>query len=162
MKKISIIVAVDENWLIGKQDSLPWHLPADLRHFKEITTGHTVIMGRKTHDSIGKPLPNRINVIITRGDQVIPGCITVNSPEKALEASPEENDIFIIGGAQIFAQFMPLAQKMYLTQIHHKFNGDILFPKINLSEWREVERRDFDADDKNPYSYSFSIFERIN
>jgi len=160
MKKISIIVAVDENWIIGKKEGLPWKLPADLKHFKTLTTGHTVIMGRKTYDSIGKPLPDRINIVISRNNPNISDCINVSSVKEALEAAPDNQEIFIIGGAEIYNQFLPLTQKIYLTKIHHQFNGDIFFPKLNLYEWTEVERQIFEADEKNPYKYSFVILEK--
>ena len=160
IRQISIIVALDENNLIGKRGGLPWKLPADLKHFKEITTGHTIIVGMKTYKSIGKPLPNRTNIVISRNNQNIPGCITVKSVTEAIEAAPDNKGTFVIGGAEIYSQFLPLAQRIYLTQIHHRFEGDIFFPKLNLSEWREVERQDFDPDEKNPYKYSFVTLER--
>lgn len=161
MKKVSIIVAIDEKWLIGKKGGLPWRLPADLKHFKDLTTGHTVIMGRKTYDSIAKPLPNRINIVVSRtNDLNIPGCITVRSLKEALAAAPDNQEIFVMGGAEIYDQFLPLAQKLYLTQIHHQFDGDIFFPKLAPSEWTEVERQNFETDDKNQYKYSFVILEK--
>jgi dihydrofolate reductase len=163
MKDTSIIAAVDKNWLIGKRDSLtglPWYLPADLRHFQKTTTDQTVVMGRKTYDSIGKPLPNRTNIIISRSDILIPECITVKSTEEALRASPENQEIFIMGGAQIFEQFLPQVQKIYLTKIHHSFEGDIYFPKINFLEWEEIDRKDFGSDEKNKYNYSFIIYKK--
>lgn len=161
MKKISIIVAVDKNWLIGKRGGLPWRLPADLKHFQVLTTGHTVIMGRKTYDSIGKPLPNRINIVISRNDDLnIPGCITVKSMQEAIESSSNDQEIFVMGGAEIYSQFVPFTQKIYLTKIHHQFDGDIFFPKLDLSEWRETGRQDFEVDDKNQYKYSFLILEK--
>src|SRR3989344_1232938 len=156
MRKISIIVAIDENGLIGRRNGLPWKLPADLKHFKTLTSGHTVIMGRKTYDSIGKPLPNRTNIVVSKSDDLqIDGCITVKSPEEALKASLENQEIFVIGGAEIYRQFLPLAQTIYMTEIHNKFDGDIFFPTIDYDEWKEKERQDFEADDKNPYKYSF-------
>ena len=161
MRKISIIVAIDENGLIGKRNGLPWKLPADLKHFKTLTSGHTVIMGRKTYDSIGKPLPNRTNIVVSKSDDLqIDGCITVKSPEEALKASLENQEIFVIGGAEIYRQFLPLAQTIYMTEIHNKFDGDIFFPTIDYDEWKEKERQDFEADDMNLYKYSFITLER--
>ena len=161
MRKISIIVAIDENGLIGKRNGLPWKLPADLKHFKTLTSGHTVIMGRKTYDSIGKPLPNRTNIVVSRSDDLrIDGCIIVKSPEEALKASLENQEIFVIGGAEIYRQFLPLAQTIYMTEIHNKFDGDIFFPTIDYDEWKEKERQDFEADDMNLYKYSFITLER--
>ena len=162
MRKISIIVAVDKNWVIGKQGGLPWKLPADLKHFQDLTTGHTVVMGRKTYDSIGKPLPNRINIIVSRNNDLkISGCIVVKSVEEALGVSPNNQDIFIMGGGEIYRQSLPFAQIVYLTRIDYEFDGDIFFPELNSSEWQEVERKDFRADSNNPYGYSFLVFQGI-
>lgn len=161
MRKISIIVATDENWIIGKKNGLPWKLSADLKHFKALTTGHTVIMGRKTFDSIGKPLPERTNIIITRNsDFKVPDCIVVGSMEEALEASPDNDEIFVMGGAEIYKQFLPIVQTIYLTRIHHRFDGDISFPALNPADWKETRREDFDRDDKNPYRYTFLTLEK--
>lgn len=161
IRKISIIVAADENWLIGKQGSLPWKLPADLKHFRDLTTGNAVIMGRKTYDSIGRPLPNRTNIILSKNANLnIPGCVVVRSIEEALRAVPDDKEIFIMGGAEIYKQFLPFAQKICLTRVHHRFEGDIFFPKPGLSEWTEIERQDFKTDDKNLYDYSFITLER--
>jgi dihydrofolate reductase len=161
MIKISIIVALDENNLIGKRDGLPWRLPADLKHFQSLTTNHTVIMGRKTYDSIGRALPDRLNIVITKATKLtIPGCLVVKSPDEALNASPENSEVFIIGGAEIYRQFLPLAQTIHMTRIHNKFEGDIYFPSADFSEWETIEQKDFDADEKNPYKYSFLILKR--
>lgn len=159
--KISIIVAVDENWVIGKRGGLPWRLPADLKHFKTLTVGHTVIMGRRTYDSIGRPLPDRINIVLSASKNLsIPGCIMAKSIKEAIDFSPEDREVFIIGGAEIYNQFLPFVQRVYLTRIHYKFDGDIFFPKLDLSEWREIQREDFKSDDKNLYDYSFVILEK--
>lgn len=161
MRNVSIIVAVDKNWLIGRRGGLPWRLPADLRHFKSVTTGHTVIMGRKTYESIGKPLPNRFNIVITKQKgMTIPGCEVVDSAEEALRLSPEKREIFVIGGAEIYSRFLPLVDKIYLTRIDHSFEGDIFFPEINMSEWKEIEREDMKPDEKNPYPYSFIVIKK--
>lgn len=161
MKKISMIAAVDRNLTIGKKGGLPWKLPADLKHFQDLTTGHVVIMGRKTYDSIGKPLPNRTNIVISgKSNPNIPGCVVVASVEEALNKAPDNQEIFIMGGGEIYNQFLPFAQKLYLTKIDHQFDGDIFFPKLDSSEWKEVERRDFEPDDRNPYRYSFVIMEK--
>jgi len=162
MKKISIIVAIDDNGLIGKKDGLPWRLPADLRHFKLLTTGHTVIMGRKTFESIGKPLPNRLNVVVSRTENLqIPGCTVVRLPEEALHIAPDNQEIFVMGGAEIYSQFLPLANTIYLTRVYNRFEGDIYFPPIDFSEWQEMERQDFEPDDKNHYKYSFIVLKKI-
>ncbi len=168
MKKIpnvilSALVAMDVNRVIGKQNQLPWHLPADLKHFKELTTGHIIIMGRKTHVAIGKPLPNRINVILTRDKTFnAPHCLVVNSLEEALQcsASHEPKEIFIIGGADIYRQFLPYIQRIHLTVVHHAFDGDTFFPELRADVWQEGEQEYHAADEANHYAYSFSTWER--
>lgn len=154
--KISLIVAFDENRLIGNNNALPWHLPADLKHFKQITMGHHMIMGRKTFDSIGKPLPGRISIIITRkNDLKIEGCIVVNTLASALEICEGQEEVFIIGGAQIFDCTLPIATDLFITQIHHSFEGDTFFPEIPDADWEEVSRERNEPDEKNEWSYSF-------
>ncbi|MVN22283.1 dihydrofolate reductase [Mucilaginibacter arboris] len=157
---ISLIVAVAANNVIGKNNQLPWHLPADLKHFKRITTGHTVFMGRKTYDSIGKPLPNRKNVVISKSVKKIEGCEVAASLEEALKSASEEAEIFIIGGAEIFRQSFFLAERIELTCIHQDFDGDTFFPEIDPQTWTETQREDFAADEKNPFSYSFITLKR--
>lgn len=155
---IRLIVAISTNRCIGKNNTLVWKLPSDLKRFKQITSGHTVVMGRKTFQSIGKPLPNRRNIIITRdlgfGAE---GCEVVNSIEEALLLSSE--DCFIIGGSEIYKQTIDLADKIYLTLVHEEFDGDSFFPEIP-NNFREVYREDFRADEKNNYNYSFIDYER--
>ncbi len=158
---LSIIVAVGENNVIGKDNQLIWHLPRDMKHFKETTTGHYIIMGRKTFESNGRPLPNRTNVIITRDkDYNAEGCIVVHSLEEAINLAKDDPEPFIIGGGVIYEIAMPLVDRIYLTQIHHKFNGDTFFPEINLDEWMEVEKRDFEPDEKNKYPFTISTLDR--
>ncbi|MBI4095098.1 MAG: dihydrofolate reductase [Candidatus Liptonbacteria bacterium] len=158
---ISIIVAVGKNRVIGKRGGLPWYLPADLKHFKEITMGHPIVMGRRTHESIGKALPGRTNVVITREKNYeAPGCVIVHSIDEALDRVKGEEEIFFIGGAEIFSQALPLAKRLYITQIDHEFEGDIFFPEINMSEWREMNREEGKTDEKNSYLYRFLVFER--
>ena len=158
---ISIVVAISENHVIGKDNKLLWHLPNDLKHFKEITTGHTIIMGRKTYESVGKPLPNRRNIIITRQAITIPGCEVVNSIEAALVLCADENEVFIVGGAEIHKQAIKLTDRIYLTVVHKEFEGDSFFPKINKDEWKEVSHEDHESDHKNPLPYSFITLERV-
>ncbi len=158
---ISLVVAVAENNVIGKNNQLIWHLPADLKHFKKLTTGHTVFMGRKTYDSIGKPLPNRRNVVISRSVNEIEGCEVAVSLEDALKLTSAENEIFIIGGAEIYKLALTLANRIYLTQIHQSFDGDTFFPELDLQQWQETQREDFSPDEKNLLSYSFIILDRI-
>ncbi|HWZ03909.1 MAG TPA: dihydrofolate reductase [Mucilaginibacter sp.] len=157
---VSQVVAISENHVIGKDNKLLWYLPNDLKHFKEITTGHTVIMGRKTYDSVGKPLPRRRNIIITRQAIAIEGCEVVNSIEAALALCTGEDEVFIVGGAEIYKQSMHLTDRIYLTIVHKEFEGDSFFPEINKSEWNEVFREDHQPDEKNLIPYSFITFEK--
>jgi dihydrofolate reductase len=157
---VSIIVAIARNHAIGKNNKLLWHLPNDLKHFKDVTTGHTVIMGRKTYDSVGKPLPKRRNIIVTRQAISIEGCEVVNSVDAALALCKNEQDVFIVGGAEIYKQSLPLTDRIYLTIIDHDFDGDTFFPELNNEEWKETERENFEPDEKNKYKYSFITLER--
>lgn len=158
---ISIIVAMSENRVIGKDNKLIWHLPADLKRFKQLTMGHHVIMGRKTFESIGRVLPGRTFIIVTRQkDFQFPGCLVADSIEKAIELCKNDAESFIIGGAQIYNQALPLADKIYLTQIHQSFEGDVFFPEINKEEWNITLQENHKADEKNLYAYSFVDYER--
>jgi dihydrofolate reductase len=159
--KVSIIVATSENHAIGKNNQLLWHLPGDLKHFKEITSGHTIIMGRKTFDSVGKPLPNRRNIVVTRQPITIPGCEVVNSIDAALELCKGEEEVFIGGGAEIYKQAMKLTDRIYLTIVHRHFEADTFFPEIDRSDWKEVSHEDHQPDHKNPIAYSFITLERV-
>lgn len=164
---ISIIVAVAENNVIGKDNSLIWHLPADMKFFKEKTTGHCIITGRKNYESIPekfRPLPNRTNIVITRQQNYsAPGAIVIDSIEKAIQKAKETQDkeIFIIGGAEIYKQSLHLVNRIYLTKIHHTFEGDTFFPELKISEWRETNHTKGIIDDKNKYEHDFLIFEKI-
>jgi dihydrofolate reductase len=157
---VTIVVAISENNAIGKNNQLLWYLPADLKHFKNITTGHTVIMGRKTYDSVGKALPNRRNIIITRKNITIEGCEVVKSIEDALALSGGEEEVFIVGGAEIYKQSIHLTDRIYLTIVHQKFDADSFFPEINYDEWQETEREDHQPDEKNKLPYSFITLDR--
>jgi len=159
--RISAIAAMSENRVIGLNNQMPWHLPADLKHFKTITLGYPILMGRKTFDSIGRPLPDRCNVVITRDvDFVAPGCVTANSIDTALSAVSYSNEIFVIGGAALFQQMLPQISRLYLTVIHHEFQGDTFFPEINPAEWNKLSHEDHVADGENAYAYSFLVLER--
>ncbi len=159
---ITIIAAVAEQNALGKDNQLIWHLPADLKRFKQVTSNHHVIMGRKTYESLGKPLPNRTNIIITRnGDFKADGCVIVNSLEQAIEASKEDRNPYILGGAEIYKQAIEIVDKLDLTFVHHTFDADVFFPEIDPKIWKETSREDFKADDKNNYAFSFVTFERI-
>ncbi len=158
---INLIVAIDKKNGIGKNNLLPWYLPADLKHFKTITTGHPIIMGRKTFDSIGKALPNRRNIVISRqSGVVIPGVELCNSFNNALDLCKNEKDVFIIGGAQIFNLALPIANVLYLTIIHKDFDADVFFPEISMNEWNEEEKILHEPDEKNLYSYSFIKYKK--
>ncbi|SFG75156.1 dihydrofolate reductase [Pedobacter insulae] len=162
MNKLSIIVAVSENNAIGKDNQLLWHLPADLKHFKEITSGNTIIMGRKTYDSIGKPLPNRRNIVITRNaNLVIPGVEVATSLVNAIELCKHDKEVFIIGGAEIYQQSLAHATHIYLTRVHRKYEADTFFPAIDSTEWKELNSITHGADEKNEVAYTFSTMERI-
>ncbi|MEO6980465.1 MAG: dihydrofolate reductase, partial [Mucilaginibacter sp.] len=136
-------------------------LPNDLKHFKAVTSGHTVIMGRKTYESVGKPLPNRRNIIITRQDIAIEGCEVVNSIKAALELCRTEREVFIVGGAEIYKQSMHLTDRIYLTVVHKQFEADSFFPEIKKTDWVQVSREDHQPDEKNSLPYSFITYERV-
>ena len=157
---ISIIVAISENHAIGKNNQLLWHMPNDLKHFKDITSGRTIIMGRKTFDSVGKPLPRRRNIVVTRQDITIPGCEVVKSIEDGLALCKDEDEVFIGGGAEIYKLAMHLTNRIYLTIIHKSFEADTFFPEIDQKIWQEIKREDFKPDEKNPLPYSFITLER--
>lgn len=159
---LAIIAALAENRVIGVNNRLPWHLSADLKHFKALTLGKPVVMGRKTYESIGKPLPERRNIIVSRNpDLRIPGCEVVGSLEQSLALFDDQQEVMLIGGAQLFAQALPLTDRLYLTLIHQAFPGDSFFPEWDSQQWQEVERVDCAAQGNNPYSFSFVTFERL-
>lgn len=159
---ISIIVAAAENNAIGKDNQLLWHLPNDLKFFKRMTSGHTVIMGRKTFESFGKPLPNRRNIVITRQPGYkLDGAEVVHSLDEALGlAGKEVEELFIAGGAQIYKEALPITDKFYLTRVHESFEADAFFPEFDENDWQLVSREDFEADEKHAYGYSFLIYIR--
>ncbi|WP_456421715.1 dihydrofolate reductase [Lutibacter sp.] len=159
---ITIIAAVAENNALGKDNKLIWHLPADLKRFKKVTANHHIIMGRKTFESLGKPLPNRTNIIVTRNTNFsAQDCIVVNSLQQALKAVENDESPFILGGAEIYKQAIKIADKLDITFVHHQFEADVFFPEIDKSIWKEIKREDFKADEKNKYDYSFVTFERV-
>lgn len=156
--QISLIAAMGKNRIIGKNNSLPWKLPEDMKRFKEITKGKLIVMGRKTFESIGKPLPNRTNIIITHDKNYkADGCVVVYSVEEALKTAKGNEEVMVIGGEQIFKLFLPKADRMYLTFIDEDFEGDAYFPQYNKDEWKEVHREEH----KNQqYKFVFVDFER--
>jgi len=158
---ISLIAAMASNRVIGINNTLPWHLPADFRHFKAVTMGKPILMGRKTYESIGRPLPGRTNIIITNNPSYsAEGCSVVNSIEEALVLTQNEEEVMIIGGASFYQQTLAFAQRIYLTIIHHNFEGDAYFIELDHASWREVERVDHPADENNRYPYSFLTLEK--
>jgi len=160
---ISIITAMDENQLIGKDNGLPWKLPADLQFFKKVTMSKPIIMGRKTFESIGRPLPGRTNVVITRDESFdAEGCEVVFSLNDALNKVENVEEAMVIGGANIYQQFLPQADRLYLTRVEGEFEGDAWFPKIDFENWELIEKEVHKADEKNEADYSFQVFQRIN
>ena len=164
---VSLIAALTKNYVIGKNNGLPWHLPDDMRYFMQTTSRHTVIMGRKNYDSIPekfRPLPNRTNIVVTRQpDFAAPGCKVVHSLEKgiALAQTLNETEVFIIGGAEIYALGMPLTQKMYLTEIQAEIAGDTHFPMVDKSVWTEVSRARHPIDPRHAFAFDFAVYDRI-
>lgn len=158
MHNLSIIAALDNNNLIGNSNHLPWQIKEDLQFFRETTMGHPVVMGKKTWLSIGKPLDGRINIILTHDTSIeVPGCIVMNSVEQVL-SNFLDAEIFVIGGANVFEQFLPYANKMYLTRIQHSFRGDTYFPSITWSDWEMVQYEQKDTE--SSYKISFEKWER--
>ena len=160
--RLSIVVAMDDNRLIGSKNQLPWHLPADLAYFKKLTTGKSILMGRKTYDSIGRPLPNRRNIVITRNANIsIPGCEVVSSIDHALELTKEDPEVMVIGGASLCEQLLPKINRLYITKIDGEFEGDVFFPKYDDFDWLEVSCESHPKDNSNAYSYKFIVLDRV-
>ncbi len=158
---ISIIVAIAQNGVIGDNNSLLWHIREDMVHFRTLTSSHPVIMGRKTYESIGKPLPKRTNVVITRDTRLqIEGCTVVHSLEQATSLFDASEEIFIIGGAQIYAQALPIADRIYLTVVKHDYSGDSSFPEIDYTQWQEVEREEFESGEEFEHPFTFITLDR--
>lgn len=158
---ISTIVAVAQDNVIGRDNDIPWYLPADLKYFKKRTTGHHILMGRKCYQSIGKPLPNRTNIIVTRDPYFITSnCVVCHSIEEAIDVAYQngEEELFIIGGGTIYDQTSHLWDKIYLTEVDLKVEGDIYFPSINLNNWKLIEENRYKADEKNEHDYIFKTF----
>lgn len=158
---VSMIFAMDRQRLIGKDNKLPWRLPADLAYFMRMTMGHCVVMGRKTFESLANPLSGRTNIIITRDRtyEAPEGCIVVHAVEEALEKVTGE-EFFVIGGTEIYSLFLPLADRLYVTEIDEEFTGDAYFPEFDIAEWRTKSMKEGTVDDHNPYPHRFIVFER--
>ena len=158
---ISLIVAMDRQGVIGAGGALPWHLSDDLRHFKAITMGKPLIMGRKTHESIGRPLPGRRNFVLTRQrDYTAQGCVICHDVEAALAACAGFEEVVVMGGASLYELFLPRADRIYLTRVQAEVDGDVWFPPFDESGWNEVERQQRQADERNEYPYTFLVLER--
>ena len=165
--KIVLIAALAENRVVGIDNRLPWHLPEDLKYFKRITTGKAIIMGRKTYESIGRPLPNRTNIVISRNsDFRAEGVKVVASLDAAINLATDVNasngvqEVMIIGGASIYEAALPEAERLYITHVHAEVEGDAYFPAVNFKLWSEVTREDHEASDNNPYGYSFVVYDK--
>lgn len=159
---LSIIVAMDARRVIGYENRLPWHLPADLKHFRQLTMGKPILMGRRTWESIGRPLPGRINIVITRDPAyTAEGCIVVHSVEEALRAAAGHDEVMLIGGEQLYRQLLPRADRLYITQVDGEFPGDAWFPELDAAEWREVACSAHAPDERNAYACRFITLERV-
>lgn len=160
--KISLIAAIANRRVIGKNNQLPWHLPADLKYFKATTLNKPIVMGRKTYESLGKPLPQRTNIILT-SDRTYKahGCYVVHSFDEAIQAVKDAEEIFIIGGATLFQLYLPLANRFYLTMIHADFEGDTFFPDFDAASFRLLKEENHLPDEKNPWPYDFLVFEGV-
>lgn len=161
MTRISIVVAIDEHGGIGLDGRLPWHLPEDLKRFKALTMGRPIVMGRRTHDSIGRALPGRTNIVVsTLPGRVIEGCTVVPSFEAALAAAGDAEETCVIGGAGIYRLALPLADALYLTRVHATVGADTFFPPLDAAEWEEIAREDHPADERHAHAYSFLTLRR--
>lgn len=160
---LTLIAALDERDAIGRGNNLPWHLPADMKHFRRLTLGHTVVMGRRTFDSLPKgALSDRRNVVLTNcRDLHLEGCLVAHSLQEALDACRDDADVFVIGGRDIYRQMMPVADQLCLTRVHHVFpEADVFFPAVDWREWTEAERTECEADERNPYALTFVTYTR--
>ncbi len=159
--KLSIIAAIAKNRVIGDANKLPWHFSADLKHFRQITMGKPIVMGRKTYESLKDPLPGRSNIIISSNKNYQKeGCTVFSSPEAALHELQLCEEVMIIGGASLYNQLLPIANRLFLTLIHKDFEGDTFFPVIDFNQWLEVEREDYPIDPNLGFSFSFVVYER--
>lgn len=161
LPNLSLIAALSENGVIGRDNKLPWYMPADLAHFKRLTMGKPIIMGRRTWESLPGLLPYRTHVVVTRDrDYVAEGGFVVHSIREAIEFAGDAEELMVVGGANLYTQVLPLVSRMYLTIVHDYFDGDTVFPGYEEGDWREVSREQHEADERNPHEYSFVILER--
>jgi dihydrofolate reductase len=160
--RISLIVAVSENWVIGRDGGLPWHLSSDLRRFKRLTMGHHIIMGRKTFESIGQLLPGRTTIIVTRQpDYVVPGGFVAKGIDEALTFPREDDEVFVIGGAEIYRLALPYVDRIYLTRVHTRAEGDTTFPELDLTQWKIAEQCHQPVGAKDDFAYTFQVLDRL-
>lgn len=158
---LSLIVAASENNVIGRENDLPWSLPDDLQYFKETTKGCPIIMGRKNFESIGRVLPGRQNIVITRQPEyAVEGCDVVGSLEEAIEVAGDAEEVFVIGGGEIYKQALPMVDRVYLTRVHADIEGDVYFPELG-SEWQETSAEHHDADEKHEHAFTFYVYDRV-
>lgn len=167
--KLALIVAQSVNRVIGRENKMPWHLPEDLQYFKRVTMGNAIVMGRKTFESIGRPLPGRTNIVVTRnadyqaaGVEVVHDLATALSRAEDLALINGNEELLVIGGSELYHQALPAAERLYLTQVHAEVEGDAFFPALDMHEWQEVGREDYAADERNPYAYSFLVLDRVS
>ena len=159
--RLSLIVAMARNRVIGAHNAIPWHLPGELKRFKAITMGHHIVMGRKTWESIGRLLPGRTTVVVTRQQGYsVPGAIVANSLDSALAACEGDDEVFVIGGAELFAAALPRAGRIYLTVVDAEVAGDVYMPEFDLAAWRERSSQAFSADARNPFAYKLTVYDR--
>jgi dihydrofolate reductase len=161
--KVSLVVAAARNGVIGRNNRLPWKLSSDLKFFKKLTTGHAVIMGRKTFESIGKPLPDRTNLVLSRSESFhVPGVMVFRNLDEAIIAcrNAGESEAFVIGGAEIFKQTLEIADRIYFTRVEAEVEGDVFFPPLNTGDWEEISCERQEADDRNQYAFTLSVFQR--
>jgi dihydrofolate reductase len=159
--RLSIIVAMAKNRVIGINNTLPWHLPADLKHFKALTMGHHIVMGRKTYESIGRPLPGRTSVVVTRNPELnIEGCVIAHSLDQAIAACDGDDQIFVVGGAELYAQALPIADRLLITEIQMDVTGDAYFPDFRRDEWQEISREVCSQQEPQPLEYHFAAYQR--
>ncbi len=157
---ISLIAAMDKNRLIGRENGMPWHLPADFNHFKDITLGKPVIMGRKTFESLGKPLPGRKNIVVSRTGYESAGAVVVSSIDQAIAEANNAAEVMVIGGAALYQQMITAAHRMYLTHVDGEFEGDTWFPAFEVKNWRIVSEKKYAADERNNYAFTIRFYER--
>ncbi|WP_417550950.1 type 3 dihydrofolate reductase [Methylophaga sp.] len=159
--KTAFVVAMDEQGLIGRDNDLPWRLSADLQYFRRITMGKPILMGRKTHESIGRALPGRQNIVVSSlADYQAEGCDIVNSIEAALKLAEDGDEIMVIGGSSLFEQMFDIVDKLYLTRVHAELEGDTWFPEWDKTQWQLISQESHPADEKNDYAYSFEVYQR--